>query len=95
MRGHRRGRQRGSLCGRHDPLSRFPVTPGAFDPSYNSDDPMVDDTYMAKLNTAGSALDYATFLGGTGWELIEALAVDGGGAAYVTGFTDSSTFPLH
>ena len=39
-------------------LRNFPATPGAFDTRYN-------DLYVAKLNTSGSALVYATFLGGS------------------------------
>ncbi len=66
----------------------FPTTPGAFDPSYNG-----DDAFVAKLNAAGSALDYATFLGGSNDDLGLAIAVDAEGRAYVAGWTGSSDFP--
>ena len=36
---------------------------------------------------------YSTFLGGTGHDWGKALAVDGAGSAYVTGYTSSSDFP--
>ena len=39
----------------------FPTTLDAFDTSYNGGN---GDAYVAKLNPAGSALTYATFLGG-------------------------------
>jgi len=68
--------------------SDFPTTPGAFDTSYNN-----VDTFVAKLNPAGSALIYATFLGGSGWDNGNGIAVDGGGDAYVTGYTYSPDFP--
>ena len=48
---------------------------------------------MVKLNPAGSALAYATFLGGSGDDYGYAIAVDGAGSAYVTGETRSSDFP--
>jgi hypothetical protein len=51
---------------------------------------------VSKLNAAGSALLYSTYLGGTGlryWG--SGIAVDAAGNAYVTGQTDSSEFPHH
>jgi len=69
--------------------SDFPTTPGAFDPTYNGN----GDAFVVKLNAAGSALLYATFLGGSGSDFGEGIAVDASGAAYVTGYTFSSNFP--
>ena len=40
---------------------------------------------MTKLNPAGAALVYSTFLGGTGTDTGLGIAVDGAGSAYVTG----------
>jgi len=51
------------------------------------------DAFVAKLNATGSALVYATYLGGSGGEQGKGIAVDTAGAAYVTGFTDSPDFP--
>ena len=70
----------------------FPTTPGAFDTIYNGG---LDygDGFLVKLNAAGSALDYATFVGGSGADYGYAIAVDGSGAAYVTGWTASSDLP--
>ncbi len=51
------------------------------------------DAYVAKLNAAGSALAYSTYLGGAGIELGIGIAVDASGAAYVTGRTESADFP--
>ena len=47
--------------------------------------------FVTKLNAAGSALVYSTYLGGSGGEIGYAIAVDGAGNAYVTGETDSGT----
>jgi len=48
--------------------------------------------FVAKLNVAGT-LQYSTYLGGQGDERALGIAVDGAGAAYLTGVTDSSDFP--
>jgi hypothetical protein len=48
---------------------------------------------VTKLNLSGSALVYSTFLGGTGPEFGEGIAVDTSGSAYVTGSTSSPDFP--
>lgn len=52
------------------------------------------DAFVAKLNPTGSALLYATLLGGTGAEFGNALAVDAAGQVYVAGSTDSFDFLL-
>jgi hypothetical protein len=52
-----------------------------------------NDAFVAKLNPAGSALVYSTYLGGTGDDEGKAIAVDSAGNAYVTGFTESTNFP--
>ncbi|MGP8243954.1 MAG: SBBP repeat-containing protein [Bryobacteraceae bacterium] len=67
----------------------FPVT-NAFQPSYGGG---VQDAFVAKLNSAGSALLYATYLGGTGNDVASGVAVDSLGYAYVAGYTDSLNFP--
>lgn len=60
------------------------------------------DAFVAKLNPAGSALVYSTYLGGSGEENSNdvtfrstgGIAVDPGGAAYLTGITSSVDFPV-
>ena len=52
------------------------------------------DAFVAKLNAVGSALVYSTYLGGSGDDASEGIAVDSAGNAYVTGSTRSSDFPL-
>jgi hypothetical protein len=51
------------------------------------------DAFVAKLNADGSALEYATYLGGSGDDYAQAIALDSGGAAYVAGYTGSTDFP--
>jgi hypothetical protein len=51
------------------------------------------DAFVAKFDPTGSALVYATYLGGSGDESGSGIAVDGSGAVYVTGGTTSTDFP--
>lgn len=69
--------------------ARFPVTPGAFQGSLNED----PDAFVARLNSAGSALVYATYLGGNSSDSASCIALDMEGNAYVAGTTFSTDFP--
>ena len=51
------------------------------------------DAFIAKLNPDGNALLYMTYLGGSGEDVADAIAVDGDGNVYVTGMTRSTDFP--
>ena len=51
------------------------------------------DAFVAKLNPVGTALAYATFVGGSDGDGGSAIVVDGAGSAYVAGETVSSDFP--
>ena len=73
----------------------LPVTPGAF----QSTRPGLSDAFVAKLNPAGTALIYCTFLGGTDDENTYSfrpgrIAADAAGNAYVAGDTSSADFPV-
>ena len=48
---------------------------------------------MTKLNAAGTALVYSTYLGGSGDDFGTGIAVDAAGNAYVTGLHPSGNFP--
>ncbi len=78
----------------------FPTTPGAFDPACTDTSPAdgfcdegVEAT-VVKLNASGNNLLYSTYLGGNGDDYARAIAIDGTGAAYVTGDTASGDFPM-
>lgn len=51
------------------------------------------NVFVAKLNAAGTALIYSTYLGGSVSDWSNAIALDASGNAYVTGYTFSSDFP--
>jgi|GEM_PF-1556159 len=51
------------------------------------------DGFVMKLNSAGNALVYSTYLGGSGVDQGTGIAVGSDGSAFVTGFTNSSNFP--
>jgi len=51
------------------------------------------DAFITKINASGTALVYSTYLGGSGEDWYGGIAVDSGGAAYVTGSTGSIDFP--
>jgi len=52
------------------------------------------DAFVTKLNPAGSALVYSTYLGGSATDEGTAIAVDSSGSAYVAGFAGSTDFPV-
>jgi hypothetical protein len=65
------------------------TTPGAFQPTKLGN----TAPYVAKLNASGTAMSYATYLGGSANDEGKAIAVDGSGNAYVVGIARSSDFP--
>ncbi|MFC1683101.1 SBBP repeat-containing protein [Candidatus Zixiibacteriota bacterium] len=70
----------------------FPTTTGAFDETHNGG---FDDVFVTVLNAAGDALDYSTFLGGSGsGDRGNAVALDGTGNTFVVGKTYSEDFPV-
>src|SRR5712691_248430 len=77
--------------------SNFPVTPGAFQTTFKNTAcglTLCGHGFVAELNANGTALAYASFLGGTYSDRGLGVAVDAFGAAYVVGYTNSSDFPV-
>ncbi|MCA1032798.1 SBBP repeat-containing protein [Bacillus timonensis] len=68
--------------------SNFP-TVNAIDPTFNG----VQEAFVTKINAAGNAIVYSTFLGGSGNDAANGIAVDSSGNAYISGITSSSDFP--
>ena len=72
----------------------FPVTPGAWDTSYNGTSASETDAFVARLEADGSALSWASFLGGPGLVEARGIALDAAGAPVVAGLTRGATFPV-
>ncbi len=51
------------------------------------------DVFVTRLSSSGTSLVYSTYLGGNLTDVGFGIAVDGSGAAYVTGWTASLDFP--
>jgi len=66
----------------------FPTTAGAYQTTFGGG----TDAFVTVLNALGSALLYSTYLGGSGFDVGNGIAVDATGNAYVTGYTTGS-FP--
>jgi sugar lactone lactonase YvrE len=72
----------------------FPTTPGALRtapaPEYSE-----TDTFLVKVSVAGTELNYSTLLGSAGTQTVStAVAFDGKGGLYITGWTNSVAFPV-
>src|SRR5204863_3239589 len=66
------------------------ATTGAFQTAYGGN----GDAFVAQLSSDGSKLVYSSYLGGTGADFGQGIAVDSSGNAYVTGSTQSVNFPI-
>jgi uncharacterized protein (TIGR03437 family) len=78
----------------------FPATPSAFQtmlalasPATNPFSAPPSDAFVAKLNPVGSAMVWATFLGGTATDKANTIATDTTGNVWVSGTTNSADFP--
>ncbi len=52
------------------------------------------DSFVSKLNTAGNSLIFSTYLGGSGDEQANSIALDDKNNVYIIGVTTSTNFPL-
>ncbi|MBD3192861.1 MAG: hypothetical protein GF308_19635 [Candidatus Heimdallarchaeota archaeon] len=69
----------------------FPTTEEAYDYTYNEG---LYDCFILKLSSNGSTLLYSSFIGGSGFDSGEALALDNQGNVIIAGFTSSTDFPI-
>lgn len=70
--------------------TNFPATTGAFQTANGGG----SDSFVAKLNSTGANLVYATYLGGSNYEEGFGIASDSNNNAYITGVTASPNFTL-
>jgi hypothetical protein len=73
----------------HSLSGNYPTTPGALQTAKAA----VTDAFVTKLRPSGGALFYSTYLGGSGGDHANAIAIDASGNAYVAGLTGSSNYP--
>jgi hypothetical protein len=66
----------------------FPTTAGALQRQWAG----ARDAFVTKVNPAGTALVYSTFVGGSGFDTGSNIAIDGTGSAYISGIT-STDYP--
>jgi len=69
----------------------FPVTPDALQKTYGGGK---EDGAIAVFSPDGAKLLYATYLGGSGEEMVRSLALGPDGAIYLVGNTSSPDFPV-
>jgi YD repeat-containing protein len=68
----------------------FPVTANATQSTSGGG----TDAFVTEVDAAGATLLFSTYLGGSGTDIGQGIAVDPMGNAYVTGLTQSSNFPV-
>lgn len=70
----------------------LPASAGAFDATYNGG-PFFGDAFAARLSADGSARVWLTYLGGSGDELAERVALDAAGGVVLAGSAYAASFP--
>ncbi len=70
-----------------DAPTYYPTTTGAFDTTHNGG----NDVFVTKLNSAGSSLEYSTFIGGSGSDSGSCIEIDTNGNVYISGLTRDGT----
>ena len=78
----------------------FPVTSGAFQKVNNAPGIDAGNAFVTKLNSEGSALEYSTYLGGSGnadtgvGDSASGIAMDAAGNVYIAGLAYSTDYPV-
>ena len=71
----------------------FPTT-NALWPKFNGPKESGAEAFIAKISPDGKQVLYSTFLGGAGADGVYGATIDASGDLYLTGYTDSTDFPL-
>lgn len=70
--------------------TNFPVTAAAFDPDFAA----APEAFVFRINSGFTELLAATFIGSTGYEWAQAMALNGSGSVYIAGTVSSPDFPV-
>ena len=70
----------------------LPTTPGSIKPTNPFGATINQDGFLLKINPAGSALVYGTYLGGSGTDVANSVQLDASGEAIIVGQTASNDF---
>ncbi len=71
--------------------TNFPTTAGVYDTNKGDGE---YDIFVSKFSSTGKTLQYSTYIGGCCRDYATAIAIDVGGYAYITGYTESEDFPV-
>jgi hypothetical protein len=74
--------------------TNYPTTAGALQTTNKTGGNGLSAGFVTKMNPAGSALVYSTYLSGTGSDRTTALAIDAAGDVFLTGSVHSTDFPV-
>ena len=75
------------------------ITGGTYSPDFPTLNPYQgtfrdsSDAFVTKLSSSGDSLVYSTYLGGNNYDEGYSIVLDASGAAYITGYTESTNFP--
>ncbi len=72
------------------PSDSFPTTVGAYDRTYNGGD---IDAFVTKMDCNSDTLIYSTIIGGTSFDEMRGIVLDGSNLPVVCGFSGSPDFP--
>jgi hypothetical protein len=67
----------------------YPTTNGSYDVEADQ-----LDAFVTKINSGATDLEYSTYLGGSGQDMADSIALDDNGSVYVVGNTWSTDFPV-
>jgi len=73
--------------------SNFPTTPGVYQPAFGGGTTLRGDAMVGRLDASGSALVYATYLGGTIGDVASSLSIDAAGNPTIVGSSGSTNYP--
>jgi hypothetical protein len=80
------------IAGQTQSLTGFPVV-NELQGAHGGGGTVVTDAFVTKINAAGTAIAYSTYLGGNSLDTAGAITVNQAGEAFITGDTNSTNFP--